>query len=355
MNLSSRLLFLVVTTAITCSGLNAQNTVRIFNTNLKVTDIIGTTNLSTQKWIKDFDRVLVKNEDYYLKTIGSYRNTFDDVDPNSLFNLIDKGSYPLLDEINMRYYEEVVLPNLKSDNAVKNRADFVKFCDEWDKLNKYQERKNLLFQTEFIEIAKIIQKKRFSITQAPYTLKKEVTKKLSANVSADIKADLEANNIKVTGSVLSYLSSVVNSQTTYSGVMMVVEFEDQYMTRMKNALNGLSKLKIGTDDFSIGLKDYASPGSQRAATTGLVVFKLTGNINKASITEAGLKADIKARFSELADDKIASIATTISVGLVRKIETKFSAEIDNVYIKSLLTSEKIDDIEIAKIHTLFID
>lgn len=302
-----RVLLLAVTLTIYCSGLNAQNKVRIFNTNLKVRDIIGTTNLSTQKYIKDFNNVLVKNEDYYLKTIGSYRNTFDDVDPNSLFNLVDKGSYPLLDEINMRYYEEVVLPNLKSDNTVKNRADFVKFCNEWDKLSTYQERKSLLFVNEFIEIGKTIQKQRFSITRAPYTLKKEVTKKLSASISADIKADLKANNIEVNGSILSYLSTVVNSQTTYSGVMMVVEFEDQYMTRVKNALKGLSKARIGTDDFSIGLKDYTSPGSQRAATTGLVVFKLTGNINKASITEAGLRSDIKTKFNQLADDKLQAL------------------------------------------------
>jgi hypothetical protein len=342
----------VILTVLTSSFIFAQGKIKIFNTTFKVKDVIGTTNLSTQKYSLDLKDVLVKNEDYYLKTIGSYRDDFNSDDPNSLFNLVDKGIYPLLDEINMRYYEEVVIPNLKSDPTVKDRTDFISFCIEWDKLSEFNKRKSLLFKNEFIEIGKLIQKGRFTITKAPFKLKKEVTQKLSATITADIKANLKANNIDASASLVNYLSNTVNSQTEYSGTMMVVEFEDGYMTRLKNALNGLSKDKIGTDDFSIGLKDYAAPASIRAATTGLVVFKLDGKINKSKLTEESLKADIKAKFKTLGDTQIADIAASISIGFVSKIEKTFSAEIDNIYIKSLLTSKKVDDIEINKIQNL---
>ena len=331
------------------NGLFAQNNkVKIFNTTFKVKDVIGTTNLSTQKYVLELKEVLVKNEDYYLKTIGSYRDDFNSDDPNSLFNLIDKGVYPLLDEINMRYYEEVVIPNLKSKPTIKGRSDFISFCGEWDGLTDFNKRKALLFKNEFIEIGKIIQQERFTTTKAPFKLKEEVTQKLSATITADIKANLKANNIDASAALVNYLSRTVNEQTEYSGTMLVVEFEDGYMTRIKNALNGLSREKIGKDDFSIGLKDYAAPGSIRTATTGLVAFKLDGKINKSKLTEENLKADIKAKFKTLGDAQIADIAASVSIGFVSKIEKTFSAEIDNIYIKSLLTSKKIDDIETKK-------
>jgi len=343
---------LFLTIVFTVNALLGQGNVKIFNTTLKVKDVIGTTNLTTQKWTLNLKEVLVKNEDYYLKTIGSYRDDFTSDDPNSLFNLVDKGEYPLLDEINMRYYEEVVIPNLKSDTAVKDRSDFLSFCTNWDIATGFKQRKALLFKNEFIEIGKTIQKGRFTIAKAPFKLKQDATKKLSATITADIKANLKANNIDASASLVNYLSNTVNSQTEYSGTMMVVEFEDNYMTRLKNTLNGLSKNMIGTDDFSIGLKDYAAPGSVRAATTGLVVFKLDGKINKSRLTEESLKADIKAKFKSLGDTQITDIAASISIGFVSKVEKTFSAEIDNIYINSLLTSNKVDAIETNRITNL---
>ena len=152
----------------------SQGKIKVFNTTVKVKDIIGTTNLSTQKWSIDLPEVLVKNEDYYLKVIGSYRDEYESLDPNSLFNLVDKGSYPLLDEINVRFYDEVAIPELKGDTAIKDRSDFVSFCKEWDMLTDYKERKLLLFKNEFIQIGKEIQKKRFQFTYAPYTLKQTI-------------------------------------------------------------------------------------------------------------------------------------------------------------------------------------
>jgi hypothetical protein len=280
----------ILLTAMTVTIIFSQGKIKIFNTIVKVKDIIGTTNLTTQKFVLNLKDVLVKNEDYYLKTIGSYRDEFNSDDPNSLFNLVDKGIYPLLDEINMKYYEEVVIPRLKTDTDVRNRTDFVSFCKEWEKLSDFNKRKELLFKNEFVDIGKIVQKGRFQITKAPFKLKQTVTKKLDARISADIKANLKANNIDASGSLINYLSNTVNSQTEYSGTMNVVEFEDDYMTRLKNALNGLSKDKIGTDGFSIGLKDYAAPASTRVATTGLVAFKLDGKINKSKLTEESLKA-----------------------------------------------------------------
>lgn len=321
-----------------------QGKIKVFNTTVTVKDIIGTTNLSTQKWSKDLPDVLVKNEDYYLKTIGSYRDEYESLDPNSLFNLVDKGSYPLIDEINMRFYDEVAIPELKGDSATQNRSDFMSFCEEWDKISGYKERKLLLFKNEFIQIGKEIQKKRFQFTYAPYTLKQTITKKFNANLTADIIANLKANNIDASGALVSYLSNAVTSQTEYAGLMIIAEFDDNYMTRLKNSLNGLSKDRLGTDDFSVGLKDYGKEGSTRAATTGLVVFKLNGKINKSRLTEAGLKADLKAKFTSLPDAKIGDIAAAMSIGFVSKVERLFSADIENIYIKSFLTSKKVDDI-----------
>lgn len=332
-----------------------QGKVKIFNTTVKVKDVIGTTNLATQKWSKILPEVLVRNEDYYLKTIGSYRDDFNSIDPNSLFNLVDKGSYPLLDEINMRYYEEVAIVELKSDPKVKDRSDFKSFCEEWDKLTDFKQRKALLFKNEYIEIGKVIQRKRFQFTTAPYTLKQSVTKKFDAKITADIKANLKANNIDASASLVNYLSNLVSSQTEYEGTMIIVEFEDNYMTRVKNALNGISKVTLGTDDFSIGLKDYAAPGSIRAATTGLVVFKLNGKISKSRLTENNLKADLQAKFKSLSESQIGDITAAISIGFVSKVERLFTAEIDNVYISSLLTSKKIDDIELNKVIKLLVE
>jgi hypothetical protein len=320
-----------------------QGKVKVFNTTVKVKDIIGTTNLSPQKWSKDLPDVLVRNEDYYLKTIGSYRDEYESLESNSLFNLVDKGSYPLIDEINMRFYDEVAIPELK-DSDIQNRSDFVSFCEEWDKLSGYKERKLLLFKNEFIQIGKEIQKKRFQFTYAPYTLKQTITKKFNANLTADIIANLKANNIDASGSLVSYLSNTVTSQTEYEGLMIIAEFDDNYMQRLKNSLNGLSRDRLGTDDFSIGLKEYGKEGSTRAATTGLVVFKLNGKINKSRLTEAGLKADLKAKFTSLPDAKIGDIAAAMSIGFVSKVERLFSADIENIYIKSFLTSKKVDDI-----------
>ncbi len=332
-----------------------QGKIKIFNTTVKVKDIIGTINLTTQKWSKNLPEVLVKNEDYYLKTIGSYRDDFDSIDPNSLFNLVDRGIYPLLDEINMRYYNEVAIVELKSDTNIKDRTDFKNFCKEWDNLTDFNQRKALLFKNEYIEIGKVIQRKRFQFTTAPYTLKQSVTKKFDAKITADIKANLKANNIDASATLVNYLSNLVSSQTAYEGTMIIVEFEDNYMTRVKNALNGMSKVKLGIDDFSIGLRDFAAPGSIRAATTGLVVFKLNGKISKSKLTENNLKADLKAKFKSLNDTQIGDIASSISIGFVSKVERLFTAEIDNVYISSLLTSKKIDDIELKKVIKSFVE
>lgn len=345
--------FLILVMALAVTNAFSQGKVKIFNTTLKVKDVIGTTNVTQQKWNRELDEVLVRNNEFYLKTIGSYRDDYMSDEPHSLFNLIDKGSYPLLDEINMKYYEEVVIPNLKSDTLVKKRDDFVKFCIEWDKLSGFAERKALLFKNEFIDIGKVIQSKRFSITPAPFELSKKVTKKFNSTVTADIKANLKANNIDASGSLVNYLSSTVTSQTVYKGTMLIVEFEDDYMTRLNLALNGLSSSQTGNDNFSKALRDYAAPGSLRAATTGLVVFKLDGKINKTKLTEESLKADLKAKFKSLDDGKIADIAAAISIGFVSKVESTFSAEIDNIYVKNLLTSKRVDEIELNKILNSF--
>lgn len=339
----------ILITVLTVTNVFSQGKVKIFNTTLKVKDIIGTTNVSQQKWNRELNQVLVRNNDFYLKTIGSYRDDYMSDEPHSLFNLRDKDSYPLLDEINMKYYEAVVIPDLKSDTIIRKRTDFINFCIEWDKLSGYAERKSLLFKNEFIDIGKVIQSKRFTITPAPFDLSKTVTKKFSSTVTADIKANLKANNIDASVSLVNYLSSAVTSQTIYKGTMLIVEFEDGYMTRLNLALNGISKDQTGTDNFSKALRDYAAPGSIRAATTGLVVFKLDGKINKTKLTEESLKADLKGKFKSLDDGKIADIAAAISIGFVSKIESTFSAEIDNVYIKNLLTSKRVDEIEINKI------
>ncbi|WP_412476635.1 hypothetical protein [Flavobacterium sp. TBRC 19031] len=327
----------------------SQGKVKVFNTVLKVKDIGGTANLTQQKWNRELPQVLLRNEDFYLKNIGSYRNSYMEDEPHSLFNLIDKGAYPLLDEINMTYYDEVVIPNLQGDKDVKNREDFIKFCEAWNSLTNYADRKALIFKGEFIDIGKLIQSKRFTFTESSFQISKDVTKKLSATITADIKADLKANNIEVTSSLMNYLSKTVTAQTKYSGIMIVVEFDDDYMSRLSLFLNGLDSKKTGTDNFSKALRDYAAPNSQRAATTGLIVFKLKGEINKSKLSEASLKADIKANFSSLDDDKVADIAAAISFGFVSKVENTFNAEIDNVYVKNYLTSEKIDQIVLAKL------
>jgi len=334
---------------ITTTKVFSQGNVKIFNTTLKVKDIIGTTNVTQQKWNRQLNQVLVRNNEFYLKTIGSYRDDYMSDEPHSLFNLIDKGSYPLLDSINMTYYDEVVIPNLKSDTAVKDKTEFINLCQGWDNALGYKDRKALLFKNEYISLGKFIQTKRFTYTTAPFDLSKTVTQKFNATITADIKANLKANNIDASANLVNYLSSAVTSQTIYKGTMMIVEFEDDYMTRLNLALNGISSSQTGNDNFSKALRDYAAPGSLRAATTGLVVFKLDGKINKTKLTEEALKADLKAKFKSLDDGKIADIAATISIGFVSKIESTFSAEIDNIYIKNLLTSKRVDEIEINKI------
>jgi hypothetical protein len=333
--------------SLTFFGLYAQKTITIFNTTVKIKDVMGTPKLFAQKYVFNLEDVLVANEDYYFKTIGSYRNEYTSLEPNSFLNLIDKGVYPLLDEINMKYYDEVVIPKLKSDPSLRKRVDFIDFCKAWNKLVDYNQRKSLLFQDEFIDIGNIIQRGRFTIINAPFELKKKVTKKISANLKADIEANLKANNIDADVSLVAYLSNTVNSQTAYSANMMVVEFEYDYMTRIKNALDDLSVDKLRNDGFSIGLKDYAAPNSTRWATTGLVVFKVDGTFNKSRLTEAGLTAELQGKFKTYDAAKIANIAASISIGFVSKVEQTFTAQIKNIYVKSLLTSEKIDDIDIV--------
>ena len=93
--------------------------------------------LTTQKWNKEIPQVLVKNEDYYLETLGSYRDNYNEKDPNSFLNLIDRGSYPILDEFNMKYYHDIVIPNLKLKEGIKERVDFINFCKEWEATNNY--------------------------------------------------------------------------------------------------------------------------------------------------------------------------------------------------------------------------
>ena len=330
----------------------SQGKVRIFNTDLKVKDIIGTPKLTTQKWNKEIPQVLVKNEDYYLETLGSYRDNYNEKDPNSFLNLIDRGSYPILDEFNMKYYHDIVIPNLKLKEGIKERVDFINFCKEWEATNNYIVKKSLLFKDGYGEIGKIIQRERFKFTTASFTLSKEVYKKLSATITADIKAELQAQNISANSTLVNHLSRLVNNETSYQGIMIVAEFDDTYMTKLKNTLNNLKSEQIGTDDFSLALIDFASPGSVRAATTGFVVFKLKGEIKKFSLNENDLKADLQANFKSLSPTTIDRVAATISVGYVSKVTKRFSSEIDNIYIKNLLTSRKVDDIEISKLRTI---
>lgn len=318
-------------------------TLKVFNTQLKIKDIIGTTNLHTQEIYYDLPEVLVRNEDYYLNTIGSYRNFLQSTDPNILFNLVDKGNYPLLDKINMRYYDEIAIPSLKSDTSINKRTDFKEFCREWEKVTDPIERKGLLFRDDFITIGKAVQLKRFSITKTNFNFTKEATTKLSASIKAEIAAELKARQIEVKSSVVSYLSRVVNSRTSYAAVLMVVEFDDRYMSRLKNTLNGINSKELGDDDFSKGLIDYGSVNSQKVVTSGLLVFQLNGTIDKSTLTESDIKADISSKFPKL---DAASIASTISLSIVKKVSKRFDAEINNIYIRSLLTSKKIDVITV---------
>jgi hypothetical protein len=343
----NKLTILLLAASLTMSGLYAQKTITIFNTTVKIKDVMGTPKLSAQKYVFNLEDALVANEDYYFKTIGSYRNEYTSLEPNSFLNLVDKGVYPLLDEINMNYYDEVVIPKLKSDSNIKKRVDFIDFCKAWEKLSDYNQRKSLFFQDDFIDIGNIIQRGRFTIISTPFELKKKVTKKLSANLKADIEANLKANNIDADASLVAYLSNTVNSQTAYSANMMVIEFEYDYMTRLKNALDNLHVDKLGKDGFSIGLKDYAAPNSTRWATTGLVVLKVDGTFNKSRLTEAGLTAELQAKFKTYDAAKVANIAASISIGFVSKVEQTFTAQIKNIYVKSLLTSESIDDIDMV--------
>jgi hypothetical protein len=339
------LLLLVISFAV--AGLFAQKKITIFNTTVRTKSVMGTYKLFAQKYVYNLSNVLVANEDYYFKTIGSYRNEFTSLEPNSFLNLVDRGEYPLLDEINMKYYDEVLIPKFKADPEVRKRVDFIEFCKAWDNISNYNDRKKLLFKDDFIDIGNLIQSKRFTIINAPFSLKKKVHKKLSGTIKADIIGNLKVNNIDASASLVSYLTSIVNSQTEYSANMMVIEFEYDYMTRLKNELDNITPDKLGKDGFSIGLKDYASPGSTRWATTGLVVLKVDGTFNKSRLTEAGLTADLEGKFKSLAPSDIASIAATISGGFASRVEETFTAQIKNIYIKSFLTSEKIDAIDIA--------
>ncbi len=336
---------LMATTEIT----SAQGKVRIFNTDLDIKDIIGATKVEHQKWNLELKKVLVKNNDFPYETIGSYRDHFTSIEPNMLFNYVDKASYPLLDEINMEYYENAALPRMKRNKDIVGRPDFIKFCTEWEKLTKYEDKKSLLFKNEFIEIGNLIQNDRFSITSAPFQLEKKVTKKFSSTIEANIKANLKANNIDADATLVNYLSSLINSQTSYNGVMMIIEFRDDYLDRLSQSLNGISESKLGTDRFARALLDYAAPGSERAATTGLVVFKLDGKINKTKLTEETLKADLKTKFNSLGSDMIGNISASIGIGFVSKVENMFSAEINNTYVKNYLTSNLVDRIEISKV------
>ncbi|RLJ75138.1 hypothetical protein [Pedobacter alluvionis] len=344
-----RILLTMLVTVFTATSAFSQGKITIFNTTLKVDEIVGVDNIDHQKWNRKLKEALLEHKDFYIKTIGSYRDEYTSEQPYGLFNMIDKGSYPLLDKINMQYYDELILPNLKSDTSVKGRADFIKFCTEWDKLSGFAERKLLLFKDEFIDIGKIIQSKRISITSSSFDLAKSVTKKFDSKVTADIKANLQANNIDANANLVNYLSSAVTSQTVYKGTMLIVAFEDDYMHRLFLALNGISESEIGNDNFSKALMDFAAPGSVRAATTGLVVLKLDGKINKSRLTEESLKADLAAKFKSFDQGKIADIAAAISIGFVSKVESKFTAQIDNIYITNFLTSKLVDDIQVSSL------
>ena len=341
------ILILLIASSLVATVFGQAKTFTAFNTKLKIKDVIGTTNLYTSDIFLDLPDVLVKNEDYYLKTIGSYRNYLKSTDPNILFNITDKGDYPLLDPINIRWYDEIGIQELKSDTIIRKRADFKEFCKKWEEATTYQTKKALLFKDEFIDIGNIIQQTRFQkVTKSNFNFSKEATTKLSATIKAEIEAELKARNIEAKGSLVNYLSRIVSSKTAYSGVLMVVEFDDRYMSRLKNSLNGLTADKIGEDDFAKGLKDYAAANSLKVVTTGLVIFKLIGVIDKSTITEDSLKADISAKFKNLDPTNVANIASAISFGYVSKVTRKFDAEINNIYIRSYLTSQKVDVIEV---------
>ena len=212
----------------------------------------------------------------------------------------------------MKYYHDIVIPNLKLKEGIKERVDFINFCKEWEATNNYIVKKSLLFKDGYGEIGKIIQRERFKFTTASFTLSKEVYKKLSATITADIKAELQAQNISANSTLVNHLSRLVNNETSYQGIMIVAEFDDTYMTKLKNTLNNLKSEQSGTDDFSLALIDFAAPVSVRAATTGFVVFKLKGEIKKFSLNENDLKADLQANFKSLSPTTIDRVAATIS-------------------------------------------
>jgi hypothetical protein len=198
----------------------SQNKVRIFNTDLSIKEILGTTFITTDSIRRNLPKVLVKNNDYYTETIGTFRPNFASLEPTGLFNMVDRGSYPLLDSINMAYYDEVVIPKLMSDTSVTNLKGFWNFKEDWDSIKGRKiiaQRKALLYKKDYIKIGIKIQQGRFNIITAPFSFSAKTSKKLSATVSSDIKAALK--NINITHSAYNALTRVVNSSISYSGRM----------------------------------------------------------------------------------------------------------------------------------------
>lgn len=319
--------------------------IEVFNTKLKTTEIIGTTKSSTASIKYYLPEILLKNSIYHLETIGSYRQCLECTEPYALFNLIDGGDYPLLDEINMKFYDEVGIPRLKPE--IRNRSDFKQFYEKWKSTSDYKERKKLFSDyDELIDIGNIIQRTRFQETPVEFTFTQEATKKLAANVRANIKSELKSKNINASAEIIDRLSIMVNSSITYKGILNTIEFNDLYMTRLKNAFHEMNASMLGKDDFSLGLIEYASPGSLKVLTSGLIVLQLKGEIDRSSITENIIKADLSAAFPELQPSELTSISLAIGVSYATKISSRFTTEINNSYILAYLTSDKLDVIEL---------
>ena len=350
---------------LSCSQRNQR--FRIFGTSLRAVDITGSKEFSGLglRYYTTIISDLTDDTTSYMWRLGSVRLNVKDYTQGtmSLFDLSTAnhtGGYPMLDKIDMTFYQERGFQLLESkDPSLMTKTEYVTFkkniCNESVSPSS---RRQYMWQDANREYRERLLLTRYFVNIQPISLEQKLVKKVVKDISAGLKSDVNslmgiAHALKDSASqqpvdtlgLRFYFLKNVDRTLSLKGNYITVVFQDQYAKRVKYELSrtpASDQMIAADNEFNNNLKGYMAADTV-ALNSALFAFKLSGGLDRTIISVDSIKSDLKTLFN-IGSKQAASLALTASFMFSKRIEETFKNQFAKVWVFKFGTDALMDEL-----------
>jgi len=268
----------------------------------------------------------------YLADLGTYRIDATDYTKGTrpLFNFSsDKNSYPLLDTVDMDFYNsygfakcEAANPDIITDTLYIKLRGVISDSSNW---TTYQKKK-FLFQPAYENLRNKLIRTRYDIKLDTFNIDQKKTSSLMIKLKANLDTILINNNVTASADLYAYIHNLADQEVKMVGIYIIAGFDNDYIGKINYYISNTPQIQVRNDQFAFWLKDYIN-STTAAANTELVAMRLSGTFNKTKINADSLATNLYSKFglSKAIAQKIAiSINVTFSYTLTETISSSFN-------------------------------